>query len=355
MSKRDFYHVLGVSREADPEGIKKAYREAALKYHPDRNQGDKQAEEAFKEASEAYEALSDPAKRQRYDQFGHAGLEGTGFHHFTDVEDIFASFGDLFDDFFGFGGGRRGSRTTRRGADLAAEVIVTFEEAYHGASSTVEMARRERCEACRGSGGSGRKSCGRCHGSGQVGRSHGFIMIATACEACRGEGSVLVNPCRECRGEGSVRRNRRLSVKVPAGVDSGTRLLLAGEGEAGQEGPGDLYVFIQVQPDRRFAREGDNLFMEVPVPMVTAVLGGEVTAETPAGVRQVKVPRGTETGESLVLEGLGFPHLRTKRRGDLICRLVVKIPKQLTKRQEELMREMAGISGEKTRKKGFFS
>ncbi len=360
MTKRDFYHILGVERDAEPEEIKKAYRNAALKYHPDRNPGDQQAEENFKLASEAYEVLSDPEQRSRYDQFGHAGLAGTGFHHFTDVEDIFASFGDLFEDFFGFRQqGRSGRRP--RGADLSCEIAISLQEASTGIEKNIQVSRRETCVPCGGSGakpGSSRKTCSRCRGSGQVGKSQGFFMITTTCGECHGVGTVLDDPCHECRGEGRVRKSRKLSVKIPPGVDQGTQMLLSGEGEAGQEGAatGDLYLFIQVQKDPHFARDGDTLYTELPVSMVTAVLGGETEVQTLEGFRKVQIPRGSETGQQLVLEGLGFPRLRSRQRGDLVVRLRVKTPQHLTRKQEELLRQFAAESGEKiTKKKGFFS
>ena len=363
VKKRDYYEILGVVRTANDEEIKKAYRQAAMKYHPDRNPEDKSAEEKFKEASEAYEVLGDPAQRQRYDQFGHAGLSGTGFHHFTDVDDVFSTFGDLFDEFFGMGGVRRGQARSRRGADLSAEIAVSFAEAYAGVEKKLEVARREPCATCHGSGaasGSSRETCPRCRGSGQLARNQGFIMIATACDQCHGAGTILAHPYRDCRGEGRIRKKGKLSVKIPPGVDTGTQLLLHGEGDVGEEGggKGDLYIFIRVQPqpDGRFVREGEHLFQELPISLVTAALGGEVEIETLHGARKIAVPRGVETGQTIVLEGEGFPHLRTKRPGDLVLRLVVKVPKHLTKKQEELLRQFAEEAGDSVKKKkGFFS
>lgn len=359
MTKRDYYEVLGVSRDADREEIKKAYRQAALKYHPDRNLGNKEVEERFKEASEAYEALSDPETRRRYDQFGHAGLSGTGFHPFTDVEDIFASFGDLFDEFFGLGGVGRARGRARRGADLSLEVEVALQEAYAGVERTVEIERQEHCASCNGSGaasGTGRRTCPQCRGSGQVGRSRGFFMIATTCDECRGEGTTLTDPCRDCRGTGRVRRQRKLHLKIPPGVETGTQLLLRGEGEAGA-GRGDLYVFVRVRPDPMFTREGTTLTTDVSISFPVAALGGEVEVPTMTRPSRIQVPRGMETGETVVLEGQGFPHLHSKKRGDLVVRFIVKTPKHLNKREEELLRGLAEISGEAVRpkKKGLFS
>lgn len=363
MKKRDYYEILGLNREADPEAVKKAYRQAALKYHPDRNPDDKESEEKFKEASEAYEVLSDPEKRGRYNQFGHAGLSGTGFHHFTDVDDIFASFGDLFEDFFGFGPSRHARSRRHRGSDLSCEVGVRLAEAFAGTDKKIEVVRRERCETCHGSGataGTSRRTCSRCHGSGQVGRNQGFFVIATTCSSCQGQGTVLENPCHDCKGEGRKQVHKRLSVRIPPGVDTGTQLLLQGEGEAGLEGgeKGDLYVFVAVEADERFVREQQTLHTKVPISFVKAALGADVEVETLDGTRKVKVPRGTETGDKVILEGLGFPELRRKVRGDLVVHFEVKIPKHLSKRQEELLEEFAAHAGEKTekpRKKGFFS
>ncbi|MBI2082882.1 MAG: molecular chaperone DnaJ [Deltaproteobacteria bacterium] len=363
MTKKDYYHVLGLSRDADSEEVKKAYRQAALQHHPDRNPDNKESEEKFKEAAEAYEVLSDPEKRQRYDQYGHAGLSGTGFHHFTDVDDIFASFGDLFEDFFGFGPSRHARGRGHRGGDLSAEVSVTLEEAFAGCEKKIEVARLEKCDACHGSGaeaGSSRRSCTRCHGSGQVTRNQGFFMIATTCNVCHGAGSVLENPCRECKGEGRKKVHKKLSVKIPPGVDTGTQLLLQREGEAGLEGgeKGDLYVFIEVQPHERFIREGHIVHTKLPISFVQAALGGEVEVETLDGGRKIEVPKGTETGGKIILEGLGFPDLRRKERGDFVVHFEVKIPRHLTKKQEQLLEEFALLSGEKAerpKKKGFFS
>jgi len=364
MKKKDFYEVLGVSRDASAEEVKKAYRQAALKYHPDRNSGDKEAEEKFKEASEAYEVLSDPPQRDRYDRYGFEGLAGTGFHPFTDVDDIFATFGDIFQDFFGFGPSRRARTRARRGHDLSVELELSFEEACFGVEKAIEIRKHERCETCRGTGmaaGSSRKSCPACRGSGQVGRSQGFFTITATCTQCQGEGSIVSHPCQECHGEGRRPHNKKLAVKVPPGVDDGTRLILQREGEAGIEGGGhgDLYVFLRVRPHESFEREGSNIYSEVPISFVTAALGGEIEAETLDGKVKIRVPKGAETGDTVIIEGAGVPHLKSKNRGDHVVRLVVKTPKNLGRRQEELLREFASISGEeaamKKKKKGFFS
>lgn len=363
MVKRDFYQVLGVGREASADEVKKAYREAALKYHPDRNPGDKEAEENFKLASEAYEVLSDSQKREIYDRYGEAGLSGTGFHHFTDVEDIFASFGDLFEDFFGFGPTRRPRGGGRRGHDLSVEIEISFEEACFGVEKTVEISKKERCEKCHGQGmspGSSRKVCPQCRGSGQVGRAHGFFSIMTTCGRCRGEGSLVTNPCRDCEGEGRRMRQKKVTIKVPSGVNDGTRLVLQGEGEAGETGggPGDFYVFLHVRPHEFFERDGDTIYSEVPISLVTAALGGEIEADTIHGKNKIRIPRGTETGDTVIIEGAGVPHLKSKKRGDHVVKLIVRIPKNLNPRQEELLREFASLSGETVapkKKKGLFS
>ncbi len=361
--KRDYYEILGVKREASPEEIKKAYRQSALKYHPDRNPGDKEAEENFKKASEAYEVLSDPEKRQLYDQYGEAGLSGTGFHHFTDVEDIFASFGDIFQDFFGFGPSRRPRTRTRRGHDLSVQLEISFEEACFGVEKTIDVNKQERCDSCHGSGmapGSSRKTCPRCRGSGQVGRSQGFFTITSTCSQCDGMGSVISDPCHDCHGEGRRLHHRKLTVKVPPGVDDGTRLILQGEGEAGLEGggSGDLSVFLGVRPHESFRRDGYNIYSEEQISFVTAALGGEIEVETLHGNTKVRVPRGAETGDAVIIDEAGVPHLKSKKRGDHVLKLIVKMPKHLTPKQEALLKEFASISGETVapkKKKGFFS
>lgn len=362
-AKRDYYEILGVARNASPDEIKKAFRQAALNHHPDRNPGDNKAEESFKEAAEAYEVLSDPEKRTRYDHYGHEGVGGV--HPFNDVEDIFSSFGDIFEGFFGFGPSRRPRSRVKRGRDLSIEIEISFEEACFGVEKTIEIARNERCADCEGQGmepGSSRKSCPHCHGTGQVGRSHGFFTIQTTCGDCQGQGSVVTNPCRSCRGQGRIARRKKISVKVPPGVDDGTRLVLQGEGEAGESGggSGDLYVFLHVRPHERFEREGTTIYSEHTVPFVTAALGGEVQVETLDGKKEIRVPKGSDTGDTVILEGAGVPELRShaKKRGDHVVRLIIKTPKNLNAKQEALLREFAALTGEGTgsakKKKGIF-
>ncbi len=363
MSKKaDYYQILGLSREATAEEVKKAYRQAAMKHHPDRNPGNHEAEESFKAASEAYEVLSDPEKRALYDQYGHAGLRGTDFHPFNDVDDVFSSFGDLFEGFFGFGTSRRAQHRAHRGSDLSHEMEISFEEACFGIEKSIEVARRERCTACQGKGmaaGSSRKQCTSCRGSGQVGRTQGFFTIMTTCSTCRGEGSMITDPCHDCRGEGRVLRKKKLAAKIPPGVDDGMRLVLQGEGEAGEMGGGfgDLYLFLHVSPHPHFRREGDTLYSDEPVSMVEAALGRDREVETIEGKRTIRIPKGSNSGDTMILESLGVPNVRTKKRGDHVVRLVVKTPKNLTRRQEELLKEFASLSGSSTakKKKGFFS
>lgn len=368
-SKRDYYEVLGVSKTASDDELKKAYRQLALKYHPDRNPGDHQAEEHFKEAAEAYEILSDREKRALYDRYGHAAFRNGGGGQSQDVDDIFSSFGDIFEDFFGFGPGRRGGRTrVRRGRDISSEIELTFEEACFGVEKKIEVNRREHCEDCHGMGaaaGSERKTCSSCRGSGQVGRSQGFFVVTTTCGQCRGEGSIVSDPCKSCHGEGRIIRTKKITVKVPPGVDDGIRLVLQGEGEAGESGggPGDLYVFLHVARHERFERDGKTIYSEEEVSMIKAALGGDIEVETLDGKQKIRVPKGAETGDTVIIDGLGVPELKGQnksRRGDHVVRLVVKTPKNLTSRQEELLREFAEIAGEsaeggRKKKKGFFS
>ncbi len=366
MAKRDYYEILSVSRTSSDDEIKKAYRQAALKHHPDRNPGNHEAEELFKVAAEAYEVLSDAHKRQRYDQFGHAGLEGGGAHHYADANEIFSSFGDIFEDFFGFSRSRRPKTGPSRGADLSCEITITFEEACFGVEKPIEVSRREACATCHGRGhpeGAGRQTCPHCRGSGQLGHSQGFFTIMTACANCRGEGSVLSNPCGDCRGQGLVKKNKSLRVKVPAGVDEGTRLVLQGEGEGpvpsgtgGTPRSGDLYVFIHVRAHKIFERKDSDLYSLFEISFTMAALGGEVAVPTIDGSQTVKIARGSETGDTVTIPHAGVPHLREKTRGDHIISLIVKIPKSLSKRQEELLREFASLSGDSVakKKKGIF-
>ncbi|HIE13618.1 MAG TPA: molecular chaperone DnaJ [Desulfotomaculum sp.] len=370
MAKRDYYEVLGVSRDAPQEEIKKVYRRLARKYHPDANPENKEAAaEKFREITEAYAVLSDPEKRAQYDRFGHAGPEGQGFgfdfsrFDWGDLGFDFG-FGDLFDAFFGGGRRRHGPQ---RGADLEMEVELSFREAVFGTEKEVSVPRIERCERCGGSGaapGSSPERCRACNGTGQLSFSRStpfgqFIQTRT-CDHCGGTGRYIPNPCYDCRGTGNVQRVRKVKVKVPAGVDTGNRLRLRGEGEAGVRGgpAGDLYVYIRVRPDPVFQRDGENVICEVPVSFTQAALGAEIEVPTLDGTTRIKVHEGTQSGTILRLRGKGIPNLRGHGRGDLHYRIKVVTPTKLSEKQKELLREFARLSGEDTAKqekeKGFF-
>ncbi|WP_456431726.1 molecular chaperone DnaJ [Thermosulfuriphilus sp.] len=360
MTNKDYYEILGVSRDASAEEIKKAYRRLALKYHPDRNPGDKEAEERFKEASEAYEVLSDPEKRAVYDRFGHQGLSGQGYKTgFEDFQDIFSTFSDLFEEFFGFSPGfsHRGRSRPRRGADLRYDLTIDLEDAATGKEVEIEFSRFEICLTCQGSGvrpGGQRSYCPVCQGRGQVVHSEGFFRISSTCPHCRGAGTINADPCPDCGGQGRLKRRRRLLVEIPPGVDTGNRLRIKGEGEAGLNGgpPGDLYVVIHVRPHELFERRGDDLFCRIPISFVKAALGDEITLKTLWGEERLSIPRGIQPGETLLLKGQGMPRLKGGGRGDLIVQIDVEIPRKLTRRQEELLREFEALEGEK--KEGFF-
>jgi molecular chaperone DnaJ len=344
MATQDYYAVLGVQRNATPEEIKKAYRRLALQYHPDRNPGDKTAEEKFKEASEAYQVLSDPEKRELYDRYGIEGLKGAGYQGFGAASDIFAAFGDLFEDLLGFGPRRRGGPRVQPGPDLRYDLTLPFLDACLGKEVDIEFDRPEVCKSCRGSGGKdgARPSrCPTCQGRGQVLRTQGFLTVGTTCPKCRGEGQVIAHPCPSCRGEGRVLARRRVHVKIPAGVDDGSRLRLQGEGGEGLNGgpPGDLYVFIHVEPHEFFQREENNIICEVPISFAQAALGAEIEVPTLEGKRTLTIPRGTQSGEVFVLRGEGIRNIRGYGRGDQYVRVVVRTPTNLTPRQEELLRE----------------
>ncbi len=355
MAKRDYYEVLGVERSAFPEEIKKAYRARALKYHPDRNPDDRDAEERFKEASEAYEVLRDSEKRALYDQYGHAGLENIGFRGFHGFEDIFSSFGSLFEEFFGMGGmgpGRGRRSSVFPGSDLSMDLMIDLDEAAFGKEVEVSLNTYLVCEECGGAGGangsSGRKVCPTCQGSGQVVRSQGFFRIANTCPECHGMGEVLENPCGPCSGSGRRSGRRTVSVKIPAGVDHGTRLRLTGEGEAGQTGgpPGDLYVRILVRPHDFYERRGADLICRIPISFIQAILGDKIEVPTLYGDATLEIPRGVQPGTMLKLSGEGMPLLRGHGKGELYVELDVKIPRKVNKFQEELLREFAA-QGEK--------
>jgi molecular chaperone DnaJ len=351
-AKRDYYEVLGVDRNAGDSDLKKAYRKLALKFHPDRNPGDREAEEKFKEAAEAYDVLRDANKRQIYDQYGHQGLEGSGFSGFGGFEDIFSSFGDIFEDFFGFGGGRRSRSRANRGSDLRYDMQLTFMEAAFGTEKKIDVEKAETCGDCSGSGaapGSGPETCPQCGGSGQIGRSQGFFTVRTTCPHCRGQGQVIADPCKTCQGRGKVLVHKKVSVRIPAGVDNGSRLRLTGEGEAGAYGGphGDLYVFIHAREHEFFKRDETHVLCQIPVSFVQAALGDSVTIPTLNGETELEIPKGTQPGDIFRLRGEGIPSLRNGHRGDQIVQVNVKTPTNLNKKQVALLKQFASLEESK--------
>jgi len=351
MAKPDYYEVLGVSRNASEDDIKKAYRKLALQHHPDRNPGNKDAEEKFKEAAEAYEALRDPQKRQIYDLYGHEGLKGTGFTGFRGFEDIFTSFSDIFEDFFGFGtGGRRRRWTSAQpGEDLRYDLTINFEEAAFGKEVDLEIPTIEGCSTCQGAGtapGTSRSECPYCHGTGQLTHSQGFLTISTTCSHCGGEGSFITNPCEACQGTGRVEGKKKIHLTIPGGVDTGSRLRVQGEGQAGIHGgpAGDLYVIIHVESHEFFEREGDDIYCQIPISFPQAALGTRVDVPTLEGIKPLEIRPGTQSGEVLRIPRAGAKHLRGAGRGDQIIQIIVKTPARLTKQQKELLQEFADMS-----------
>jgi molecular chaperone DnaJ len=344
----DYYDMLGVRRNAPLDEIKSAYRQLALKYHPDRNPGDKIAENEFKKVSEAYQVLSDPEKRQLYDLYGHAGLNGFDVGGFGGFEDIFSSFGDIFEDFFGFS--RRRGRATRvqPGADLRHVVTLTLDEVLQGVEKEIAVERRVLCQRCEGEGvepGTRVQTCSTCGGRGQVSQSRGLLRVFTTCPVCRGTGSFIPHPCETCSGSGTTQEKRQMQVRIPPGVDSGTRLRLRGEGEAGRFGgpPGDLYIDVQVAPHPLLSRRGRDLLHRTELSFVQAALGWEITVPTLNGSAPIKIPSGTQSGEVFSLKGEGLPDLKTKKRGDLLVEVSLKTPTNLTSRQEELLKEFLNL------------
>lgn len=350
MSKRDYYEVLGVSRDAADQHIKSAYRKLALQYHPDRNPDNQEAEERFKEAAEAYAVLADEKKRAAYDRFGHAGVSSTGGAQGFDPT-IFADFGDVLGglgDIFGFGDlfGDRRRGGARRGADLRYDLEIAFEEAATGTETAIQIPRLESCDTCHGSGaarGTSPVTCPQCRGTGQVRRQQGFFTIAHTCGTCRGAGRVIQKPCTTCRGTGQTQHDRKLTVKIPAGIATGQRLRLHGEGEHGAAGgpPGDLYVVIGVREHAFFRRDGNHLVCEIPVSYPTLVLGGEITVPTLDGSDRLKIPEGTPTGSTFSLRGKGMPDVGGRSRGDLYVTVQVEVPRKLTKEQRALLQQLA--------------
>lgn len=348
MTKRDYYEILGVERNASEEEIKKSYRRLAMQYHPDRNQGDKEAEEKFKEAAEAYEVLSDAQKKDIYDRFGHEGLSGTGFRGFTGFEDIFSSFGSIFEDIFGYSNQSRTS--ARAGADLRYDLKISFMDAAFGTSTEIEVTKLDTCHECSGSGaaaGTSPEVCRRCGGRGQVTQSSGFFSISSTCPSCRGYGSVIANPCKLCRGTGKEKIHKNVSLKIPAGVETGSRLRLRGEGERGENNgpPGDLYVFVHLEPHDFFSRRENDIYCRIPISFVQAALGATIEVPTLNGTENLKIPKGTQSGRVFKLKGKGIPHLRGFGRGDQLVEAIVVTPSNLTRKQEDLLREFAKLGG----------
>ncbi len=357
MNQRDYYEVLGVSKNANENELKKAYRQQALKYHPDKNPGDKQAENKFKEASEAYDVLKDFEKRQIYDQFGHEGLKGRGFSGFSGFDDIFSQFGDIFGDFFG-GGGQQ-----RTGADLRLDISITFQEAAFGIKKNVEVNKHHPCGTCEGSGtkpGYSPRPCRTCRGTGQVIRAQGFFSVQSTCPNCHGAGQIITHPCAECHGDGRVIINKKLSINIPAGVDDGSRIRLRGEGELGAQGlpPGDLYVMTHVSAHKFFHREGHDIHCRMNLTFSQAALGAKIQVPllNEGETKIISVPAGVQTNDTHRISDAGIPQLRGHRRGNQVIHFVVETPKRLNKRQKELFKELAEIEGNPIKEtlKGFF-
>jgi molecular chaperone DnaJ len=351
MAKRDYYEVLGVGKVASPDEIKRAYRRMAMKYHPDKNPNDKDAEAKFKECAGAYEVLSDPEKRQRYDQLGHEGLRGTGMHDFSrmNVEDIFSMFG--FDELFGgiFGtrsrrGGRRAGPT--HGYDLETTVELTLNDIATGSEKTIEFARQDICPECDGNGyprGTTPGRCPTCGGTGQIARGGGFFQMVSTCPQCRGSGEIITNPCKKCRGTGRVPKKRLVHIKIPAGVHEGQGVRVANEGEPGRNGGprGDLYCYVRTKPHEFLERDGNNVIAVVPISFTQAALGATIDVPSLDGTKQLKVPPGTQYGSVFRIKGQGLPDVRTRRTGDQLVQVVIETPAKLNAKQEELLREFA--------------
>ncbi len=357
MAKRDYYDVLGVSKEATPDQIKSAYRRLAVKHHPDKNKGDKASEEKFKEASEAYHVLSNSERKQNYDNFGHAAFENNGggrggFGNF----DFSNHFSDIFEDFFGdgFGGGRRSRRSNNRGSDLRYDLSITLEEAYSGKKQDIKFSSSERCDICKGSGskpGHNVGSCSMCGGHGQVRSNQGFFTVQQTCPQCSGSGEEITNPCSSCGGQGKKQSSKRLSVTIPKGIDDGTRIRLAGKGEAGNRGGGngDLYLFVNVYSHELFKRSEENLFFEFPISFTDAALGTSIEIPTiDGGKAKIKIPPGTQTGKQFRLRGKGMPYMRGSGIGDLYIQVNTEVPISLNKEQKELLEKFREIENEKS-------
>ncbi|OGL44617.1 MAG: molecular chaperone DnaJ [Candidatus Schekmanbacteria bacterium RBG_13_48_7] len=346
---KDYYEILGVDRNATSTQIKSAYRKVAIESHPDRNPGNPDAEERFKLAAEAYEVLSNSEKRKIYDTYGYDGLKGTGFSGFSGFDEIFASFGDFFGDFFGAGTHTR--TRAKRGNDLRFDLELQFEEAIFGTTCPITLERMEKCSTCHGNGAkpdTKLQKCSVCHGSGQVRQVTGFLSIATTCRKCNGKGTIITHPCKTCNGVGSESKPHTLEVKIPPGVEDNMRLRLAGEGEQGQNGgpPGDLYVFIKVNPHAFFKRDGNDIYIEIPITFTQATLGDQIEVPTLQSTRKLVIPKSTQNGQQFRFRSEGVADLKGWGRGDQIIQIVVETPTNLTSRQEDLLREFAAISGE---------
>jgi len=365
MAKADFYETLGVAKGADQRELKSAFRKLAMKFHPDKNPDDRDAERRFKEINEAYETLKDPQKRAAYDQYGHAAFEqggpggfgGAGAGGFSDI------FEDIFGEMMGGGRARRSSGGRERGADLRYNMEITIEEAFEGKTAQIRVPSSVQCDECSGSGakpGTAPSTCGTCHGSGRVRASQGFFSVERTCPSCHGRGEMISDPCNKCSGQGRVTEERSLSVNIPAGIEDGTRIRLSGEGEAGMRGgpTGDLYIFLSVKPHEFFQRDGADLYCTVPLSMTTAALGGQFDVVTLDGAKtRVKVPEGTQAGRQFRLKSKGMPVLRSNQMGDLYIQISIETPQRLTKRQRELLEEFESLSSKENNPEssGFFS
>jgi len=363
LAKRDYYEVLGVEKSSSKDEIKKAYRKLAIQYHPDKNAGNAEAEEKFKEATEAYEVLSDDRKKQAYDQFGFAGVDGVnspgGGHDyssvFRDFEDIFGDMGGIFDSFFGGGStGRRRSRGgVSRGSDLRYNLEIDFTDAVFGTSAEISYTHDVACKTCKGSGaasGTGRKVCPTCQGTGQVRRNSGFFSIASPCHTCNGEGHIIENPCTDCHGSGLARKQQKIKVTIPAGIENGKRIAIPGQGDAGANGgkSGDLYVYIKIKPHKYFERDGNNVYCALPITFTQAGLGADVFVKNLENKKiKLKIPAGTQTGKILRLKNEGIPYLQNKtRKGDMYIKIIVETPQRLSTKAKELLKQFASIQGE---------
>lgn len=362
--QRDFYEILGVPRDADADVIKKSYRKLAMQYHPDRNPGNQEAEQKFREAAEAYDILSNPERRSQYDRFGHQAFRQGG-GGFSNSEDIFSNFGDIFGDLFGMGGqsSSRGRRQSgpRRGSDLRYLAEIHLEDVLSGTEKEISFEAEESCSSCHGIGaeaGSKPVTCQSCGGTGQVVTRQGFFTMATTCPQCRGQGTRVDKPCKPCRGSGRQMTQRKIRLNIPAGVDTGTRLRVASEGEGGYQGgpPGDLFVEIRVREHDVFERDGDDIYAEIEIPYIQMILGAEVDLKTLQGSKTIDIPKGFQPGELLKVSGQGLPSLRGSRRGDLYYKIQVQMPEKVSKEEEKLLREIAELKGIKVKgeKSGLF-